>query len=250
MVTRRELLKVGAAGVMAGVAGCSSEPPETSYEFFVGSYARVHNSIRRPAAKLVGYVEGEVPGGVEALGEFTTIFAEWVISHHVHEDAIYFPGFRKAGRLKSTDASGFDTWVGQHVEFHKRAEALVALGPKIAGGSKEARIEMGKQVTGLMDPLEPHLQAEEQTCAIDRLPEMVTPKQLGAMDAERAAMDQKGDPRLALFFIHSLDPKERTTQFGAEPWIFRSVLVPHVWAGKFERVRPLMPFPETGIVPA
>lgn len=101
--------------------------------------------------------------------------AGFLLAHHDAESKILFPGLRRAGRMRSTDASALDARDREHHELHALCERLLAASavPDVVALVRETR-----------DRLRAHVAEEERTLAADRLREMATTADLDAINRD------------------------------------------------------------------
>ena len=88
----------------------------------------------------------------------------FLLGHHEAEDKVLFPGYRKYGRLRSTDVAFLDTRDAEHHALHALCERFNAAveAPRIIGYARE-----------LASMLAAHVAIEEEGLSPERTREMI-----------------------------------------------------------------------------
>src|SRR5690606_28163546 len=79
----------------------------------------VHRALDDAFAAVAAAPPAGVVPAARAAGGF-------LLGHHAAESDILFPGLRRAGRLRSTDASALDARDREHHDLHALCERLLA----------------------------------------------------------------------------------------------------------------------------
>jgi hypothetical protein len=153
----------------------------TSFEQFQDGLLQVHGELRQQASAILA-------GATDDRASWTSVdrviagFCEHLDNHHRSEDVFFFPAFRAAGRLRSTDIAFLDARDDEHL-------AIVALVGELRGLSRQARagglIRPGwrgsarRVVTELTDIANPHFAAEESVLTAQHVAEMISARELG-----------------------------------------------------------------------
>lgn len=149
------------------------------YESFYRSLLQVHRELREGAQQI-----GESSGDDARDAQTTALilrFCDTLIRHHKAEDAFFFPAFRAAGRLKSSDVAVLAALDDEHVTVHRLCveldEATRARRRGATGAAAWRRLA-GRLAAELTDVSLPHFASEERLLTPDGLASMVTPEQI------------------------------------------------------------------------
>jgi hypothetical protein len=183
MMKRREFLSVTGGAVVACAAstharGGGSGPAAIHYQFHRGLVA-VHDELRSGARGIADMVRsGRAPDPANTK-RLVSKFCQRLLDHHRSEDAFLFPGFRKAGRLRSSDIAFLDARDTEHVTIHRLCLAIRDAGTRGDLASTPARGTLAALVAELTAASTPHFAIEEQTLVPEHLAEIITGDQLG-----------------------------------------------------------------------
>ena len=88
------------------------------FENFHKGLIQVHQELRHGAQAILDLAAADprVPGDMAKL---IAVFSETLLNHHKSEDAFFFPAFRAAGRLRSSDIAFLDARDAEHVGIHR-----------------------------------------------------------------------------------------------------------------------------------
>jgi iron-sulfur cluster repair protein YtfE (RIC family) len=113
-VKRRSLIAGTAATLVAKTAG-GARP--TIFERFHDGLVQVHSELRAAAAGIARSIPDEQRDAATRAAILG--FAEELLNHHKSEDSFFFPGFRAAGRMRSSDVAWLAKKDEEHVEIHR-----------------------------------------------------------------------------------------------------------------------------------
>jgi hypothetical protein len=119
--------------------------------------------------------------GALAAGQF-------LLGHHAAEDTVLFPGLRRSGRLRSSDAAFLDACDGEHRAIHGLCDRLIAQAQRSHPGIAEL-IHLAGEVR---QALAAHVAREETGLAPGNLRLMVTREQLDEIGREIERMRARG----------------------------------------------------------
>lgn len=149
------------------------------HEQFHRGLVGVHDELRRGAHRLADAVAGEGPTDAAAVERLVGPFCQRLLDHHKSEDAFLFPGFRKAGRLRSSDIAFLDARDAEHVTIHRLCLAIRRAGTRSELANAPGRAAFASLVAELTAASAPHFATEEQTLVPAHLAEMITAEELG-----------------------------------------------------------------------
>nr|ASA49550.1 hypothetical protein [Actinoallomurus sp.] len=148
--------------------------PRTPHENFYAGLVQVHGELRQASAQILAGASAE-RGNHTSVNRRIRAFVEELENHHRSEDVFFFPAFRAAGRLRSTDIAFLDARDDEHVVIVRLAEELQAL-------TERTRSNWAASVRSLITELgqvaDAHFAAEEQVLTPRHLAEMITQGQL------------------------------------------------------------------------
>jgi iron-sulfur cluster repair protein YtfE (RIC family) len=154
-------------------------PPFPSvYETFYRSLLQVHRELLEGAQRIADAAgDGARDAETEAL---VLELCDTLLRHHKAEDAFFFPAFRAAGRLKSSDVAVLAALDDEHVTVHRVClEMQQATEARRRGVMAAAtwRQLIGRHALELTAACVPHFAEEERLLTADHLATMVTPDQ-------------------------------------------------------------------------
>lgn len=143
------------------------------------AYATVRDGLAFVHVALVGSFEKLAAGNVERAGPA----ARFLLAHHDGESLVLFPYLRKRTRLASTDVAFLDACERDHVVVKALCERLLtaAEAPHPSAG------EIATLARAILDDLVPHVRAEEEGLAPERLRLVLTPSELQELGREQEA---------------------------------------------------------------
>lgn len=152
------------------------------YENFHRSLLQVHRQLR-VGAQRIGEAAGDDARDAETEALVLT-FCDTLLRHHKAEDAFFFPAFRAAGRLKSSDVAILAALDDEHVTVHRLCvemhDATVARRRGAAAAATWRRL-VGRLAVELADVSVPHFAAEERVLTAAGVATMLTPDQVLAV---------------------------------------------------------------------
>jgi hypothetical protein len=149
----------------------------TVFDNFHRGLLQVHGELREGAARIVASV---APDG--AAGDTATLiagFCQTLLDHHKSEDRFFFPAFRGAGGLRSSDVAFLEQRDAEHLEIHRLCLELQELGQR--GGSEVTsawRASVGKVAGDLAAASLPHFAEEEATLTPTHVATLLSSQQL------------------------------------------------------------------------
>ena len=149
------------------------------YESFHQSLLQVHGELRGGAQKIAEAAGDEARDAeTEAL---VLTFCDTLLRHHKAEDAFFFPAFRAAGRLKSSDVAILAALDDEHVTVtrlcHELGDATAAR-RRGAMAVAEWRRLVGRLAVELSDVCVPHFATEERMLTAEGVASLLTPGQM------------------------------------------------------------------------
>lgn len=149
------------------------------YETFFRSLLQVHRELR-DGAQQIGESAGDDARDAETAALVLT-FCDTLTRHHKAEDAFFFPAFRVAGRLKSSDVAVLAALDDEHVTVHRLCVELDETTKARRRGATTAvawRRLVGRLAAELTDVLVPHFATEERLLTPDGLASLLTAEQV------------------------------------------------------------------------
>ena len=110
-----------------------------------------------------------------AANRMIAAFCQELENHHRSEDAFFFPAFRKAGRLRSTDIAFLDARDDEHLALVRLAGELKELTRRESGIWAATARHLLAEVAEVADP---HFAAEESVLTPEHVAEMITQREL------------------------------------------------------------------------
>jgi iron-sulfur cluster repair protein YtfE (RIC family) len=154
---------------------------QTTFDHFHAGLLRVHGELRQQASAILAAAagDGRVP---TSAGQLIAGFCENLENHHRSEDVFFFPAFRAAGRLRSTDIAFLDARDDEHAALVRLVGELRPLAVRVHHRSllqATWRGSIQRLVTELTDIANPHFAAEESVLTPDHVTEMISARDLG-----------------------------------------------------------------------
>lgn len=137
----------------------------------------VHSAL---SALLRQVAASDAAAPVESVLERADAARRFLLGHHHMEDAVLFPGLRRFGQLKTSDAAFLDARDSEHREIHLLCERLEA----DLAGPHPTRAAVLATAVGILEVLVPHFAREEAGLSPERLREMVSEPGLLEIGAE------------------------------------------------------------------
>jgi len=160
----------------------TTNPVNPVYEGFYRSLLQVHEELREGARKF-----GETAGddARDAQTEALVLsFCDVLLRHHKAEDAFFFPAFRAAGKLKSSDVAVLAALDEEHLTVTRLCGELNdATGARRRGATSgtEWRRHVARLSIELRDVCVPHFATEERILTAEGVATMLTPPQMDAV---------------------------------------------------------------------
>jgi iron-sulfur cluster repair protein YtfE (RIC family) len=163
-----------------GQSAWGHRTPFTPFENFHAALIQVHGELRQQASAILADVTGDRAARTP-VDRMIADFCEELENHHRSEDVFFFPAFRAAGRLRSTDIAFLDVRDDEHA-------ALVRLIGELRQATERARGEnlartrwrgsVQRLITELSDIASPHFAAEESVLTAGHVAEMISAPEL------------------------------------------------------------------------
>jgi hypothetical protein len=134
----------------------------------------VHGELREGAAQveagaLGAAADAEVAASIRG-------FCQTLLDHHKSEDRFFFPAFRAAGRLRSSDVAFLDARDAEHGDIHRLCLALRdGAGDNRGARWRSAAAQVARDLAALSLP---HFAAEEATLTPRHLATLIAPGDL------------------------------------------------------------------------
>jgi iron-sulfur cluster repair protein YtfE (RIC family) len=153
-----------------------ARPPQRSpFEHFHTGLLQVHRELQHAVAEILAATSRERTNRI-AVNHMLAAFCAELENHHRSEDVFFFPAFRTAGRLRSTDIAFLDARDDEHL-------ALVRLVGELKELTRRTPPNWGGTVRHLLAEVaqiaDPHFAAEESVLTPRHVAEMITQRQLG-----------------------------------------------------------------------
>lgn len=153
-------------------------PNPSVYESFYRSLLHVHRELLEGAQRIA---DAARDGARDAeTAPLVLAFCDELLRHHKAEDAFFFPAFRAAGRLKSSDAAVLAALDDEHVTVHRLCMEMQQATEARRRGAMAAetwRPLIGRLAVELTAACVPHFAEEERLLTADHLATMLTPDQ-------------------------------------------------------------------------
>jgi iron-sulfur cluster repair protein YtfE (RIC family) len=152
----------------------------TPFENFHVGLIQVHRELRQQASAILA--DAAEDGAARAsVDRKIADFCAHLENHHRSEDVFFFPAFRAAGRLRSTDIAFLNARDDEHVALVRLVGELRQLTGRARGGSPIRAGWRGVQwlVTEVTEIAGPHFAAEESVLTAEHVAEMISARELG-----------------------------------------------------------------------
>lgn len=149
----------------------------TPFDHFYDGLLQVHRELQRGAAEILTVASHENSNRTVAY-RMIAAFCEELENHHRSEDVFFFPAFRVAGRLRSTDIAFLDTRDDEHLVLVRLVGELKEL-TRHRSGTWAATTR--RLITEVADVADPHFAAEESVLTPKHVAEMITERELGSV---------------------------------------------------------------------
>jgi hemerythrin len=153
----------------------------TTFEQFHAGLLQVHGELRQQASAILA-------GATDDRASWSSVdrviegFCEHLDNHHRSEDVFFFPAFRAAGKLRSTDIAFLDARDDEHLAIVRLVGELRGLSGRARAGSLNQpgwRGSARRLVTELTEIANPHFAAEEAVLTAQHVAEMISARKLG-----------------------------------------------------------------------
>ena len=156
---------------------------QSTFDHFHAGLLQVHGELRQQASAILAAAagDGRVP---TSAGQLIAGFCEHLENHHRSEDVFFFPAFRAAGRMRSTDIAFLDARDDEHAALVRLVGELRPLAGRARDRSLPQATWRGsvqRLVTELSGIANPHFAAEESVLTADHVAEMISARELGGV---------------------------------------------------------------------
>jgi hypothetical protein len=217
-----------------------NSPPDLAHELM-----RIHKVITRGltigVAKGAEFQQKGFPNPKIRQGytDYTQSLTVTLRSHHLTEDEIAFPFFRK-----KFPQAPFERLSKNHQEMETLLEPLGEAILKVAREGGEADLIL------LLDNLlsisaiwAPHIQVEEENFTPDAVAEVINAEEQGQLSAAIAKHSQEHSDPASLtvpFVLFNLNPEDRALMAATLPGVLTKVLVPILWKNRWAPMKPFL----------
>ncbi len=186
---KRRTLIAGAGAALGTLALSRSgrgAPPDV-FQRFERSLAHVHGELAARATGIATSIED--PRASAATDRAIAAFTRELLDHHKSEDAFFFPGFRAAGRLRSSDVAFLAMKDEEHVAIHRTCIELRDAG---AAHARKAlarpawRQAVRSRIATLQALSRPHFAEEQATLTAAHVETFIGAAELGAIYRDMA----------------------------------------------------------------
>jgi hemerythrin-like domain-containing protein len=174
------------------IAGERGHP--TIFEKFHRSLVQVHGELRDGVRGILDAVVNTANDS-NVTDERIAALCLNLLNHHKAEDAFFFPAFRAAGRLRSSDVAFLDARDAEHHEVHRLCLELREVGQAHQRGAVAPRVwraTVRRVCTELAAISAPHFDIEESTLTPTHVATLIT---IGELVAVYRDMGQKWNRR-------------------------------------------------------
>jgi len=206
-------------------------PVPGSIEHLVSGLHMIHSVIRRGTESIIRAAPTVTEQNLKEFKEYILSYISNVISHHDHEEEIFFPILKE-----HFPPSLLTRLQAEHHDLHPSLDALTALvnswfpspqNPTPTPYNPQQVIDAVNKIKTLFFP---HLEAEEEQCTIEWFRSKGLVKESKDILDKMNAAVRKDSPVFALpFIVFNLRPEERCLILDDMPWPVRKVLVPMVF---------------------
>jgi hypothetical protein len=169
---------LAAAGVGAIFAKGRSARPGIFDRFHAG-LVQVHGELRDAAAGIAA----TIPDAARDADTRAAIlaFTKELLDHHKSEAAFFFPAFRAAGRMRSSDVAWLATKDEEHVAIHRICVELRDASVEVPGNPRTWRALVTAHVGTLAALSKPHFAEEEATLTPAHVATLLAERELAAV---------------------------------------------------------------------
>lgn len=154
--------------------------PPAIFENFHRSLLQVHGELRTGVDGILAAVARNASG----TGGLIASFCEELLNHHHAEDAFFFPSFRAAGRLRSSDVAFLDARDAEHRDVHRLCLELRDVARRHVQGevADDAWRATVTRTAGELSAISiPHFAAEESALTAPHVATLITAEELTAV---------------------------------------------------------------------
>jgi hypothetical protein len=151
------------------------------FENFHRSLVNAHGELRAGLGAILTSAQSDDPRGTDPL---IGAFCEELLDHHHAEDAFFFPAFRAAGRLRSSDVAFLDARDSEHRDVHRLCLELrdISTAHRRAAVDDRTWLRAVARLAGELSAISrPHFAIEESTLTGQHVATMIAPSELVAV---------------------------------------------------------------------
>ena len=159
----------------AASRGHRAEGRPTVFDNFHRGLVHVHCELRDDAHQI-GLSAADIAADA-ATDTLIAGFCEQLQNHHKSEDTFFFPAFRAAGRLRSSDVAFLEARDAEHVEIHRLCLELRTTGERHQRGvlaTRTWRTSVVELVRDLVAASLPHFTEEESSLTPEHVATMIS----------------------------------------------------------------------------
>ena len=210
------------------------------------SLKRIHAVFTRAIAVSIfysrEYSQKGFPDAViqEGFTNYIKSFVSLLNSHHLTEDDLAFPYFKKI-----IPSAPYDRLSQEHQQIVVLLEQIQSAAEAAALGDapKEHLAEMNRLLTKLQEMWHPHIHTEEHDFNRDSLNESISHNEQTRMIqefAEHSAKHSSPEYLVLPFMLYNLAPDDRAAMAHDLPPIVTQQLIPIVWKEQWKSMRPFL----------
>jgi hypothetical protein len=184
MTSRRKFIAVLGGAALAGAkVAAQSRNEESVFHGFHRSLLHVHTSLKlgltaiQESVAILAHHERITDQRIAA-------FTEELLNHHKSEDSFFFPAFRSAGRLRSSDIAFLDARDREHHDVHRlclELRQVALLHQRESTPTRTWRATVERAARELAELSRPHFAIEEATLTPTHLETLITQRELVAV---------------------------------------------------------------------
>ncbi|HEX7700436.1 MAG TPA: hemerythrin domain-containing protein [Kofleriaceae bacterium] len=151
----------------------------TVFDQFHRSLVEVHDTLRASAGEISVVINDDTKD--RATRSAVASFTANLVNHHKSEDSFFFPAFRAAGRMRSSDIEFLARKDEEHVAIHRLCVELRDLNTRSSRDATAWRKMVASHVSELSTLAPPHFAEEEATLTADHVATLLTASELTAV---------------------------------------------------------------------
>jgi hemerythrin-like domain-containing protein len=211
-----------------------------------GDLKRIHSVITRAlkvtidGSRAFSLTDSMDSHEIEGFMMYVRCFSSMLRSHHLTEDELAFPYFKKL--LPDVP---YDTLSAQHKEIVRYLDKIDEWIGK-AGKSaslKEEWARLNDDITQIQKIWLPHIRIEENCFSAEKVGPVIGMDErvrLGKIFAEHSRKLQTAGILMVPFILYNLEPADREIMSQSLPWILKKVIVPIILKNKWKPMKPYL----------